>query len=553
MYFDFDCCDHHYRVLSNGMTLRKNSRTGAAESLSLSETQRRIMNELVRAPADEPLTATYLVEACLGEQRDKTDDGGKREEGGGVETSEETEAKYQRHQRRLKLLSRQARYLRAALKCDRLVQSHNIVRGNQYQDIESATSFSLGAEVRTIDEAKDWEPMTSATQDTDPIVNHVLIESDWFLPRARHSGASVEVHEVGAGRSDTAVCIIGYESDAFDTRSLQYFISEYEPSSSGLLEWAGVRNPNNLENQTAEVDGTREVMVLETKPQPTFRLLMGATGARLKLTWKSGSSTRIDTNGGDRPAFIRFSCGGTDYSLLDGTTRVEKHLPDGTKRILKLQPLSARLLSLFLARTGTGAVSNEEIWQVGWPGEEFTQTRSAKTIRTALTRLRKDLGSTEIVRNTGTEGRYALKAQLLVPLDGHGRLIGRLPKMPIRLLLPGMFVLNGPAARTRIRLREIKALGRDGVVLTLGLAPDAMLSSVRWLLNSKSWHGRLYLSWAGLDPEQPQQCTRFGDFCVVGDHENSLVVFVDDTLTAEWTSLREPAPNSAMAALKRGE
>ena len=525
MYFEFDCCDHHYRVLSNGMTLRKNPSTGAAEALSLTPTQRSIMNELVRVPANEPpLTDEYLAKACLKEQEHESEDP-------------------------LGLLARHVRYLRKSLKCDKLMRSHNLVRASLHEGIEGATSFSLGAEVRRVDEARDWEPMTSATEDPDPIVNRVLVESDWFLPHARHSGASAEVHEVGVGRSDTAVCLIGYESDAFDTRSLHYFISEYEPSSSGLLEWVGVRNSDNLEYHTAEVGGTREVMAIETRPERAFRMVMGATGARLKLTWKPRPDTRIDTNGGVQPASITFTCDGTVYSLLDGTTRVEKHLPDGTKRILKLSAIPARLLALFLTRTGTGAVSNEEIWQLGWPGKEFTQRRSAKTIRQALTRLRKDLGGTEIVQNTGTEGRYGLKAHLLVPLDGHGRLTGRLPKMPIRLLLPGKFVLNGPAARTRIRLREIKALGRDGITLTLGLAPDAMLSSVKWLLNSKSWHGRLYLSWAGLDPEQPQPCTQYGDACVVGDHENHLVVFADDTLTGEWTSLREPAPNSAMAML----
>ena len=53
MYSEFDCCQHHYRVLSNGMTLRKNLSTGTAEGLSLSLTQRRIMNELVRVPSNE--------------------------------------------------------------------------------------------------------------------------------------------------------------------------------------------------------------------------------------------------------------------------------------------------------------------------------------------------------------------------------------------------------------------------------------------------------------------------------------------------------------------
>ena len=76
-----------------------------------------------------------------------------------------------------------------------------------------------------------------------------------------------------------------------------------------------------------------------------------------------------------------------------------------------------------------------------------------------------------------------------------------------------------------------------------------MLSSVKWLLNSKSSHGRFYLRWAGLDPEQPQPCTQYGDAWVVGDPENHLVVFADDSLIAEWTSLREPALNSNMAML----
>ena len=524
MYSEFDCCQHHYRVLSNGMTLRKNLSTGTAEGLSLSLTQRRIMNELVRVPSNEALTDGYLAKACLTEQESKSKDP-------------------------LELLARHASYLRKSLKCDKLVRSRSLGSARAHLDIESSTSFFLGAEVRRVDETRDWEPMTSAMEDPDPIVNHALVESDWFLPCARYSGAPTEVHEVGVARSDTAVCLIGYESDSFDTRSLSYLISHYEPSSSGLLEWAGVRNSDNLKYHAAEVDGTRELLAFETRPGHEFRMVMGATGARLKLTWKPRPDTPIDTNGTVHPTSITFSCDGTVYSLLDGTARVEKHLSDGTKRILKLKPISARLLALFLTRTGTGAVSNDEIWQSGWPGKEFTQRRSAKTIRQALTRLRKDLGGAEIVQNTGTKGHYVLNAQLLMPLDARGRLTERLPKMPIRLLLPGKFVFNGPAARTRIRLREIKALGRDGVTLTLGLAPDAMLSSVMWLLNGKTGHGRFYLSWAGLDPEQPQPYTHYGDASIVGDHENHLVVFADDTLTAEWTSLREPAPNSNMAML----
>ena len=567
MYYTFTAGDHDFMVRSNGATMRwaKDPNAGSAETLRLTPTERRIMRELVQAP-NGSIRDEDLADVCLEGKGSPSDD-------------------------RLELLYAHAKGLRKSLECRNLVCRRTLVRRRAHVGVEGERLYSLGAEVRRVDEAEDWGPMTSVTEDAAPIVNHVLIESQWFLPEARRSGTSVELNEIAIGRQDSQICIIGYDSGAFDMRSLHYFISEYEPSGSGLLEWAGVVNSDNLVYPVTEVDGTREFIAIETGPTDEFRMVMGATGARLKLVWEARPEPRKNTSGQDHSP-TAFICGGNIYSIRDGTTDVEKHLKDGTKRILQLKPQSAQLLTLFLTRIGP--VSNEEIWQSVWPEKKFIPSRpllkralaffdgrvwahkiherllrwdndlddaninreSAQTIRESLRRLRNDLElkkGVNIIVSAGAVGSYKLNAQLLVPLEGRGTLADGPAKMPIRLLLPGKFVLNGPGARATIRLRQIKAFGRDGMILTLGLAPDATLSSLQWLLNSKSRPGRLYLKWAGLDPQQPQRCTGYGNVCVVGDNENHLLVFAEDTLTATWVSQREPPPNSAMALLNQGE
>ena len=551
MYYTFTAGDHDYTVLSNGATMRraKDPNASSAEMLSLTPTERRIMRELVQAP-NGSVSVEHLADVCLEEKGPQSDDDD-----------------------RLELLYAHAKGLRKSLKCTHLVSRRTVGRGRAHKSVQGESSYSLDAEVRRVDEAEDWEPMTSVTEDVASIVNHILIESQWFLPEARRFGTSVELNEIAIGRRDSQICIIGYDSGAFDMRSLHYFVSEYEPSSSGLLEWAGVDNSDNLEYQVTEIDGTREFIAIETRPKNEFRMVMGATGARLKLAWEARPEPRMNTSGQDHSVPITFVCGEKVYSLRDGTTEVEMHLEDGTKRTLRLTPQSAQLLALFLTRIGP--VSTEEIWQSVWPDKEFIPPKSllkrlltplrrdsAMTIRESLRRLRKQLGGANIIvsakapigrRKPDAVGGYKLNAQLLVPLERRGALTEGPAKMPIRLLLPGKFVLNGPGARARIRLRQIKAFGRDGMILTLGFAPDATPSSLRWLLNSKSGHGRLYLRWAGLDPQQPQLCTGYGNVCVVGDNANHLLVFAEDTLTATWVSQREPPPNSAMALLNQGE
>ena len=521
MYFAFTACRQDYRVRENGTTLRidKGRRPARAEEIHLTPTQRRIMSALVRA--DTPIEEDDLADLCLLAGQEESDG-------------------------RIELLHRHVGGLRQALACPKLIRSRRVsnLKG-------SGSCFRLDAKVRRIDEAKDWEPMPPITEDSAAVVQPVLLDAQWFLPEARHSGTAMELHEIAVARPDSQVCLIGYEWGSFDVRSLPYFIAEFEPSGSSLLEWAGVVNSGNLEYRTVEVGGTREVLVVETRPDEQLRMVIGPTGARARLAWKSCPTAGAFVNMERRPASVSFTCGETAYSTLDGT-KVYKHLSKGRKRTLELGPTPAKLLMLFLTRAATGILSNEEIWQEVWPEKPFTE-ESAKLIRQTIYRVRKGIESEEIILSAGPSGRYALNARLGLSLEGHPALPAGLAKMPARLVLPSGFVTGGPDARDAMTLHEVRARYPDGNIPTLGFAPDAEPRSLQWLLNGRSRSGRHHLASAGLDPSRPVACVALGDVCRVGDDRNHLLVFADNALTFEWTSHRDPAPGSAMAYLGKPE
>ena len=502
-------------MLENGTTLRSANYPGIfrSEALPLTPTQRRIISALVRV--DAPIKDTDLAEACLQQGQQDSDD-------------------------RLELLDRHVSGLRQSLKC------RNLVRSRRGELVQGTKAYFLNADVRQVNEAEHWEPMTSVAEGANPIVSNVLIEPQWFLPQARRSGASIELHEIAVMRMDTAICLIGYESSAFDECSLRFFVARYEPSASGLLEWAGVIDSSNLEYSKPKDDGKREIFAVETKPKEQLRMVMGPTGAKLRLAWNVRPDTQAALNTEYYPATIKFTCDGITYSTQDGT-EVHKHLPDKTKHTLALGSVSARLLLLFLNRAVTGSVTNEEIWNAIWPDQAFTD-RSAHLIRQSIYRVRRDLGA-DIIVNVGASSRYRLNAQLHLSLEGHPTLPEGLERMPTRIVLPSGFVYSGPEVKAEMTLYEIRALGPDGNFLTLGFAPDDTLSSLAWLLSDKSQYGRHYLRWAGLDPSCAQRCTRFGNIWRVGNDENHLLVFADDSLTVMWLSLREPPPDSVMAHL----
>ena len=511
MHFEFTAGMHQYRVWADGSAARieEGGDFAKATVLALTPTQRRIMAELVRATSH--IGWETLAERCVRSKEDDIKDP-------------------------FLLVQQHIKDLRKALQCPGLVRS-------------AGEAYFLNADVRQIraigganDSASFDAPLDGADGQ---IVMPTLLAADWMTPNARSAGASTDLREVVFTRANGRMGVFGYAAGSFNPETARHFLLTTEIPQSDLLDWANVDNPDDLEFHAFERTG--ELMVVDTRAGERLKMVVGPSGAEASLTWVDNDAAGPGSEAGARSLPIHFKCGESAYSTTDGRL-VEKHLPLGVRHTLKLAPIPARMLMLFLNRGAIGPLSHAEIWEAVWP-ERSAAELSPKLIRQTIRRVRREFEPGSIILALGSEGQYALNARVSLWTNGHrnGRMPDGLDRIPMRLVLPTRFCWYGAVRGGTLKLREIMASRPDGECPVLGFAADTSLETLKSLLDPRTHAGRFFLDWAGVDPDNaPEFDSPDGSIWRVGNADNHIGVFPNHTVEFKWTAARVARSGSAL-------